>query len=125
MSTAPNALALTRSITERAIEMLQSYRKHCAPAGSSSGQLILPESLKLLPVYLSALFKTPAFVANKAQHSSGTASGGGRPPFADVAARMDARLASVIALNSLPPAGLVPLIYPRLYMMHRMSGWVR
>ncbi|CDJ63564.1 sec23/Sec24 helical domain-containing protein, putative [Eimeria necatrix] len=42
------------------VEILSAYRINCASA-SSEGQLILPDSLKLLPVYLQALFKHAAF----------------------------------------------------------------
>ncbi|KAL8431788.1 hypothetical protein Efla_005010 [Eimeria flavescens] len=42
------------------VEILSAYRANCASA-SSEGQLILPDSLKLLPVYLQALFKHAAF----------------------------------------------------------------
>ncbi|KAL8442340.1 hypothetical protein Emag_006494 [Eimeria magna] len=38
------------------VEILSAYRANCA-SSSSEGQLILPDSLKLLPVYLQALFK--------------------------------------------------------------------
>jgi protein transport protein SEC24 len=37
-------------VTSTCINILQSYRKYCASV-SSSGQLILPEALKLLPLY--------------------------------------------------------------------------
>jgi len=36
--------------------MLTSYRRYCA-RNSSESQLILPDSLKLLPVYLCGLLK--------------------------------------------------------------------
>lgn len=48
------------ALTEKAVEMLAVYRKHCATS-SSPGQLILPEALKLLPVYMGALLKTDLF----------------------------------------------------------------
>lgn len=38
------------------IDMLFSYREHCANT-SSTGQLILPDSLKLTLIYISSLFK--------------------------------------------------------------------
>eukprot|EP00918_Siedleckia_nematoides_P081597 GHVU01178917.1.p1 GENE.GHVU01178917.1~~GHVU01178917.1.p1 ORF type:complete len:657 (-),score=140.48 GHVU01178917.1:136-2106(-) len=41
-------------IVKDVADILYSYRLHCA-ASSSSGQLILPDSLKLLPIYCSAL----------------------------------------------------------------------
>lgn len=44
----------------RSAQVLASYRKHCA-ATMPAGQLVLPESLKLLPIYCLALSKTTAF----------------------------------------------------------------
>ena len=43
-------------ITSRSVDALYAYRKFCA-TNSSSGQLILPEALKLLPLYTLALTK--------------------------------------------------------------------
>jgi len=117
---ARDRVQVERAVTEQATEMLHSYRKHCAPH-SSPGQLILPESLKLLPVYLSALYKTAAFVVNRPQPAPGP----GRSPYGEVAARADVRLANALYLNSLTPSRLVPFIYPRLYALHRLGGWVR
>jgi protein transport protein SEC24 len=48
------------TLTEKGVGMLAVYRKHCAST-SSPGQLILPEALKLLPVYMNALMKTDMF----------------------------------------------------------------
>lgn len=39
--------------------MLAAYRKHCA-SPSSAGQLILPECMKLLPLYINSLLKSDA-----------------------------------------------------------------
>ena len=47
-------------LTEKCCSILSSYRKHCASV-SSTGQLILPESFKLFPVYTLALLKNRAF----------------------------------------------------------------
>jgi protein transport protein SEC24 len=41
-------------------DTLFAYRRHCAQA-ANPGQLILPEALKLLPLYCLALTKFPAF----------------------------------------------------------------
>lgn len=43
----------------RLAQILAAYRKHCA-APASPGQLILPESLKLLPLYVVCLLKSDA-----------------------------------------------------------------
>lgn len=44
----------------RAAQILACYRKNCA-SPTSAGQLILPECLKLLPLYISCLLKNDAF----------------------------------------------------------------
>jgi protein transport protein SEC24 len=121
-------------LTEAAIDMLGSYRRHCAP-NSSPGQLILPESLKLLPLYLSALAKLGAFAANRSgggggagDRTSSSSSGGrlsargGAATFADLVVRADARAAELHLLNGLPPSRLVPLVYPRLFVLHNLGG---
>lgn len=121
-------LAVEHAITEQAIAMLHAYRKHCA-ANSSPGQLILPESLKLLPLYLSALFKTAAFAVNRLPglgvSGGAAAAAAARSGWSDVTIRADARIASALYLNSLPPSRLIPHMYPRLYLLHRLEGWVR
>lgn len=131
------------------IDMLYSYRKNCAP-NSSAGQLILPDSLKLLPCYLAALFKTDAFAVNKPAARglvpTGVAAAAGRgmplpgatPGGAGAAAaggggsgapepyivRADTRIAQLLALNCIAPALLIPLVYPRLFVLHNMGGVV-
>ena len=45
------------AVTKSCVDMLAAYRKHCAST-SPSGQLILPESLKLLPLYALGLIKS-------------------------------------------------------------------
>lgn len=47
-------------LISRVVQILTAYRKHCAQPGSSLGQLILPEALKLLPVYLTGALKCDA-----------------------------------------------------------------
>lgn len=44
--------------------MLAIYRKHCATP-SSAGQLILPECMKLLPLYINCLLKSDALSGGK------------------------------------------------------------
>jgi protein transport protein SEC24 len=41
------------------VAVLTSYRRYCAARSTNEGQLILPESLKLLPLYVCMYFKTP------------------------------------------------------------------
>lgn len=46
-------------LTDLCTKVLLAYRKHCAST-TSPGQLILPESFKLFPVYALALIKSKA-----------------------------------------------------------------
>lgn len=52
--------AIKDSLIHRAAQILACYRKHCATP-SSAGQLILPECMKLLPLYINCLLKNDAF----------------------------------------------------------------
>jgi protein transport protein SEC24 len=55
-----DALNVVRQmITDKLVAILASYRKNCSPT-SNAGQLILPDSLKMLPVYFLGLIKSPA-----------------------------------------------------------------
>uniref|UniRef100_A0A182P5G9 Protein transport protein Sec24C n=1 Tax=Anopheles epiroticus TaxID=199890 RepID=A0A182P5G9_9DIPT len=55
-----NPKAVKDAIVHRAVQLLACYRKHCA-SPTSSGQLILPECMKLLPLYVNCLLKNDAF----------------------------------------------------------------
>jgi protein transport protein SEC24 len=48
------------SLITRSVAVLAAYRRHCAQPGSSLGQLILPEALKLLPMYVTGALKCDA-----------------------------------------------------------------
>lgn len=48
------------AIVGRVINILTAYRKHCSQPGTSLGQLILPEALKILPMYICGLLKCDA-----------------------------------------------------------------
>lgn len=60
VANAGSLLSVREAIQKGTVDCLLSYRKNCATA-SSPGQLILPESLRLLPLYSNALMKCPAF----------------------------------------------------------------
>ncbi len=90
--------------------MLSAYRRFCA-ANSSAGQLILPESLKLMPLYLSCATKHPAFVVNKLLGRPAA----GRAPLADAYVRADRRAEALAALMCAPAHRLVPALYPRFF----------
>ena len=52
------------NIITQAANMLACYRKNCAQS-TTAGQLILPETLKLLPVYVTSLIKCDALTGSK------------------------------------------------------------
>jgi hypothetical protein len=84
--------ACKEAINKATTDALLAYRTYCA-AASSSGQLILPEALKLLPLYTLALSKAPVFRADS---------------------RPDVRAAAMWRLLSLPAHKAIPLLYARM-----------
>ncbi|KAL5994532.1 Protein transport protein Sec24C [Asimina triloba] len=87
-------------ITNLCVNILYAYRKFCATV-SSSGQLILPEALKLLPLYTLALVK-----------STGLRTDG----------RIDDRSYWVSHVASLSTPLAVPLVYPRMMAIHNLAS---
>jgi protein transport protein SEC24 len=88
-------VAVRDELTVRCTKILLSYRQHCA-ASSSPGQLILPESLKLLPLYTLSLMKSRAFRGGKLVPS-------------------DLRVHTMRLINSLGIGETVNYLYPCLY----------
>lgn len=78
-------------IIKAAVDTLVAYRKHVATA-SSSGQLILPESLKLLPLFALGMTKLPCFRTDS---------------------RADSRAVWISRLLSAPPYRVMPALHPR------------
>lgn len=76
-----DSIAATQALVNQCIDILYMYRRACA-SSSAAGQvgaigitvfcrhlrlvlqLVLPEALKTLPLYISALMKHPAFLVN-------------------------------------------------------------
>ncbi|KAL5206892.1 hypothetical protein ABZP36_035101 [Zizania latifolia] len=87
-------------VTSTCINILQSYRKHCASV-SSSGQLILPEALKLLPLYTLALIK-----------SVGLRTEG----------RLDDRSYWVSLVSSVSVLLAIPLVFPRMIALRDLMS---
>lgn len=52
-------LQVKENLVARTANILACYRKNCA-SPSSAGQLILPEAMKLLPLYINCLSKSDA-----------------------------------------------------------------
>ncbi|GJQ12671.1 hypothetical protein GpartN1_g4462.t1 [Galdieria partita] len=82
-------------LTERCIESLHTYRKFCT-VSASSGQLILPEALKLLPLFSLGILKSPAFSLN-------------------TSISCDERAASLFHVSYLGMSESVAYLYPRLF----------
>ncbi|DAZ97864.1 TPA: hypothetical protein N0F65_003291 [Lagenidium giganteum] len=102
--------AVKDNLVNECVNVLFNYRKHCA-SSSSSGQLILPESLKLLPLYTLATLKSRALRANLV----------GNPPRGFIDVRADERVMMMGLLNSLPVEFAVSAVYPKLYSIHDMA----
>lgn len=91
-----NPKSAKEALVARAINILTAYRKHCSDNPASVSQLILPEGLKLLPVYLTGALKCDAI-------------DGGVEMFPD-----DKVIAQLNLFNALPSQSQVTL-YPRMY----------
>ncbi|XP_021896365.1 protein transport protein Sec24-like At4g32640 [Carica papaya] len=89
-------LQVREQVTNLGVNTLLSYRKFCATV-TSSGQLILPEALKLLPLYTLALIK-----------STGLRTDG----------RIDDRSFWINYVSSLSTPLAIPLVYPRMLAVH-------
>jgi len=97
-----NMYQLRMNLTEKCVEILYAYRKFCATS-SSPGQLILPEALKLLPVFVLAVQKNALM-----------------RPGTDVHA--DERSFLLHLINHLSPTLTTPLLYPRMYALHTITS---
>lgn len=91
--------AVRDKLTSLTCAILACYRRHCTAANSGSGQLILPESLKLMPAYVSSVLRNVAFRA------------GG-----DIGS--DERAFALLLLQSLSSREIMPYFYPRMVSVH-------
>jgi len=85
----------------KCVDLLATYRVSFG-ANVSPSQLLLPDSLKLLPLYTLAQLKSPMFRPGQDQ----------RP--AD-------RVAAMNLCRILPVSLLIPYIYPRLFALHTLT----
>ncbi|XP_072109270.1 protein transport protein Sec24D isoform X3 [Mobula birostris] len=88
-------------LVNQTAHILACYRKNCA-SPSSAGQLILPEAMKLLPVYMNCLLKNFVLL--------------GSP---DVAT--DERSFQRLLVTSMDVVGTQFFFYPRLIPIHKMD----
>ena len=56
--------AIRENLTKQCAIMLACYRKQCS-SQSPAGQLILPESLKLLPMYTNCILKSDCLLSRE------------------------------------------------------------
>jgi protein transport protein SEC24 len=89
---------VSANLTTQCVKILTTYRKHCSQ-NSAPGQLILPESLKLLPIYANCLLKCGAVRS---------------PPMLSI----DHKSAMMWTTMGLGPVKTLPLLYPHLYQLH-------
>ncbi|XP_015570527.1 protein transport protein Sec24-like At4g32640 isoform X2 [Ricinus communis] len=92
-------LHVREQVTNFCINILLSYRKFCATV-SSSGQLILPEALKLLPLYTLALIKSIGL---------------------RIDGRIDDRSSWISYVNSVSIPLAIPLVHPRMLAIHDLD----
>lgn len=92
-----------QAVLHKCIDILSVYRASFASAGTSSTQLVLPESLKLLPLYTLALIKHIALRSG-----------------ADI--KPDERSYHLALLRTLGVSDSICLLYPRLYQLNVMPA---
>lgn len=95
-----NPKAVKDALVSRSAQILANYRKNCA-SPSSAGQLILPECMKLLPLYVNCLLKSDAL------------SGG-----SDMT--LDDRSFVMQAIMTMDVPNSVNYFYPRLIPLHEI-----
>ncbi|OXU26882.1 hypothetical protein TSAR_008825 [Trichomalopsis sarcophagae] len=90
--------AIKDSLNSRCAAILASYRKHCA-SPSSAGQLILPECMKLLPLYTNGLLKSDAITGGNG-------------------ITVDQKSYVMMTVATMPISESVVHVYPRLLPLH-------
>eukprot|EP00005_Dracoamoeba_jomungandri_P012792 CAMPEP_0174270286 /NCGR_PEP_ID=MMETSP0439-20130205/43913_1 /TAXON_ID=0 /ORGANISM="Stereomyxa ramosa, Strain Chinc5" /LENGTH=642 /DNA_ID=CAMNT_0015359519 /DNA_START=782 /DNA_END=2707 /DNA_ORIENTATION=- len=90
-----------QALLNKCIDILKVYRANFASPSTSTKQLLLPQSLKLLPLYTLAIIKNTAFRSG-----------------ADVLPDQRAYCLSLLRILSVERA--IPFIYPSLYALHNM-----
>jgi hypothetical protein len=123
-----------RSFLDHSVVLpLMQYRINCS-ANSPKGQLILPESLKVLPVYALGMLKHPSLLDNQSNSSKrAVASHASVPgsigmvsnrnissPLSRIAVRGHMRAYELLRMVSLPVREIINSIYPRVYNLIEM-----
>lgn len=97
------------ALTEKVAQTFYSYRKYCTTS-SLSGQLILPEALKILPVMMLGLIKSAAFRKSALSMQSGDA------------VTVDERAAALSFLTSGRVDEIAAMCYPRMWDISKMNS---
>ncbi|GFR39599.1 hypothetical protein Agub_g59 [Astrephomene gubernaculifera] len=95
--------ACREMVSSTVVATLYGYRRYCA-ASSSAVQLILPEALKLLPLYALSLLKSAGLKDN---------------------VKPDDRALWITRMGCLPCSRVGPLLYPRLLPLARLLSEAR
>ncbi|XP_074619307.1 protein transport protein Sec24C-like isoform X2 [Acropora palmata] len=90
--------AIRENLMNQCAQILACYRRNCA-APSSAGQLILPECMKLLPLYTNCIMKNDILLGGSEMSS-------------------DDRSWLMRSVMSMDQAASVPYFYPRLFPLH-------
>ncbi|KAI7816333.1 Sec23/Sec24 trunk domain-containing protein [Gamsiella multidivaricata] len=92
------------ALTDKCVRILSSYRKNCA-SSTAPGQLILPESFKLFPLYALTFLKSKSLRAGRDINS-------------------DMRVHQMRMLKSMGVSESIAFLYPRMIPVHEMDDKV-
>jgi hypothetical protein len=113
---------ISQYLLDSCLDILLKYRQICS-SHSPKGQLILPEALKILPLYTLCLMKHPAFLHNHlATNVMNTTPLVGSTNRADrLGVDVCERAAELNRLLRCSARELLRSLYPRLYPLHRLQ----
>lgn len=97
--------AVKENIINNLVNLLHAYRQKCA-AQSSPSQLILPENLKLLPLYTLTALKTPGFKLLQG-------------------CKLDEKISWLYKIMRMPISQVPYFFYPRIYRVSDIGQDVR
>ncbi|KAF9300853.1 COPII coat Sec23p-Sfb3p heterodimer component [Mortierella antarctica] len=92
------------ALTEKCVKILSAYRKNCA-SSTAPGQLILPESFKLFPLYALTLLKSKSLRSGKDINS-------------------DMRVHQMRMLKGMGVSESIAFFYPRMIPVHALEETV-
>lgn len=99
------------ALTEKTAQTFYMYRKYCTTS-SLSGQLILPEALKILPLMMLGIMKSPAFRKSALSMQSGDA------------VTVDERAATLSFIIGGKVSEVAVLCYPRMWEIQAIGDEV-